>query len=129
MQEGTVAVTKVANALLCMYSKPDVGLGLIKTKVWHHQIGGTKCQKGYEGMSIGLWLITYQILPFLLAFFKVRCINFFFNLVYSNWRIFPHILGRSSCWILGTAIATSDNMKTENFLILSIFSKTLDALL
>lgn len=31
-EEGTVAVTKVANALLCMYSRPDVGLGLIKTK-------------------------------------------------------------------------------------------------
>jgi len=31
-EEGTVAVTKVANALLCMYSHPDVGLGLIKTK-------------------------------------------------------------------------------------------------
>eukprot|EP00112_Aurelia_sp_Birch-Aquarium-sp1_P008568 Seg1947.7 transcript_id=Seg1947.7/GoldUCD/mRNA.D3Y31 product="Ragulator complex protein LAMTOR2" protein_id=Seg1947.7/GoldUCD/D3Y31 len=31
-EEGTVTVTKVANTLLCMYSKPDVGLGLIKTK-------------------------------------------------------------------------------------------------
>eukprot|EP00794_Sanderia_malayensis_P004163 gene4162-4717_t len=29
---GTVTVTKVANSLLCMYSKPDVGLGLLKTK-------------------------------------------------------------------------------------------------
>ena len=35
-QEGTVAVTKVANALLCMYSRPDVGLGLIKTKVSYY---------------------------------------------------------------------------------------------
>eukprot|EP00795_Rhopilema_esculentum_P009392 gene9392-17096_t len=31
-EEGTVAVTKVANTLLCMYTQPDVGLGLIKSK-------------------------------------------------------------------------------------------------
>jgi len=32
-EEGKVTVTKIANTLLCMYSKPDVGFGMLKLKL------------------------------------------------------------------------------------------------
>lgn len=39
-QEGKVAITKVANLLLCICSKENVGFGMLKAKVIKRNIQG-----------------------------------------------------------------------------------------
>lgn len=40
-KDGKVAITRVANLILCLYAQPSVGLGMLKAKVMNSMDYGT----------------------------------------------------------------------------------------